>query len=91
MLPSFNEQQSMIGQRKINRHLFRMREKTNPTNHTLPRQNKSLCLSLAKMISSGLHSVPNKLIVSRRLNIQNGNNARQTMQNGRSAQAPFFS
>lgn len=67
-----------------------MREETNPTDHTLPRQNKSLCLSLAKMISSGLHSAPNKLIVSRRLSIQNGNNARQTMQNGRSVQAPFF-
>lgn len=42
-------------------------------------------LSLAKMISDGLDSMQNKLIVSRRVCIQNSNNALRTMQDGRSA------
>ena len=47
-------------------------------------------LSLAKMISNGLDSMQNKLIVSGRVSIQNSNNALRTMQNGRSSEAPCF-
>lgn len=91
MLISFNEQWCIVGWRKLNRPkgTYLKRWETNPTDHTLPRRNKSLCLSLSKMISNGLDSVPNKLIVMR-VSIQNSNNALQTMQNGRSTQALFF-
>lgn len=90
MLFSFNEQWSIACWGKLNSakgtYLQWWKRLILKTTHFQGRTKACAwrSLSLAKMISDGLDSMQNKLIVSRRVCIQNSNNASRTMQDGRS-------
>lgn len=94
MLFSFNEQWSIACWGKLNSpkgtYLEWWKRLILKTTHFQERTKACAwrSLSLAKMISNGLDSMQNKLIVSGRVGIQNSNNASRTMQNGRGTEAP---